>query len=131
MDLLEDEVLARLDRVMRHETTLHRQIDTSVKMLGRELPRLFEGRVREDLIRRMNETERTCAEDPYLDHWITEETRKRSALPTSPPPLDLSTLDTAPIAAIAKTNRPPRLPLLSPGGIFLPWRLARLFRAGK
>ena len=38
MDLMEDEVMAKLDRVMRHETTLHRQIDTSVKMLGRELP---------------------------------------------------------------------------------------------
>ena len=92
-DLSEEEALARLDRVMRHETTLHRQIDTSVKMLARELPKLFEGRVREDLIRRMNETERTCQDDPYLDQWITEETRKRSALPTAPPSLDLSRLD--------------------------------------
>ena len=50
-ELPEDEVVLKLDRVMRHETTLHRQIDTSVKMLGRELPRLFEGRVREELIR--------------------------------------------------------------------------------
>ena len=65
-------------------------------MLGRELPRLFEGRVREDLIRRLRETERTLTDDPYLDQWLTEESRKRSALPTAPPSLDLSTLDTAP-----------------------------------
>ena len=96
MELPEDEILLKLDRVMRHETTLHRQIDTSVKMLGRELPKLFEGRVREDLLRRLNETERTLKEDPYLDQWLTEETRKRSALPTTPPALDLSALDTAP-----------------------------------
>ena len=36
--LSEDEVLSRLDRVLRHETTLHRQIDTAVRMLARELP---------------------------------------------------------------------------------------------
>ena len=81
MDLLEDEVLSKLDRVMRHETTLHRQIDTSVKMLGREPPCLFEGRGLKD--------------DPYLGQWLTEETRRRSALPTAQPSLDLSRLDTA------------------------------------
>ena len=42
--LPEDEILLRLDRVMRHETTLHRQIDTSVKMLARDVPQLFEKR---------------------------------------------------------------------------------------
>ncbi len=99
--------MLKLDRVMRHETTLHRQIDTSVKMLGRELPRLFEGRVREDLIRRMNETERSLKDDPYLDQWITQETQKRSSLPTAPPSLDLSTLDTAPIAANCENEPSP------------------------
>ena len=59
LTLPEDAVLAKLDRVMRHETNLHRQIDTTVKMLGRELPQLFEDRVREDLLRRLGATERT------------------------------------------------------------------------
>ena len=106
--MTEDEALAKLDRVMRHETTLHRQIDTSVKMLARELPKLFEGRVREDLIRRMNETERTCKDDPYLDQWVTEETRRRSALPTAPPSLDLSRLDTAPTSGNCQNEPAPR-----------------------
>ena len=110
MELPEDEILLKLDRVMRHETTLHRQIDTSVKMLGRELPKLFEGRVREDLLRRLNETERTLKEDPYLDQWLTEETRKRSALPTAPPSLDLSALDTAPAEHNCQNEPAPALP---------------------
>ncbi len=43
-DLTEDERLDKLDKVLRHETALHRQIDSAVKMLCREVPRLFEGR---------------------------------------------------------------------------------------
>ena len=104
--LPEDDILLKLDRVMRHENTLHRQIDTSVKMLGRELPRLFEGRVREDLLRRLGETERGLKDDPYLDQWLTEETRKRSALPTAPPALDPATLDTAPAQQRNCENEP-------------------------
>ena len=40
--------------------------------------------MREDLLRRLGETERTLKDDPYLDQWLTEESRKRSALPTAP-----------------------------------------------
>ena len=36
--LTEDERLDRLDKVLRHETDLHRQIDTSVKMLNATCP---------------------------------------------------------------------------------------------
>ena len=82
---------------------------------------LFEGRVREDLIRRMNETERTCKEDPYLDQWITEETRKRSALPTAPPSLDLSSLDTAPdCGKLRKRTCPHACPSSVPAGLSFP-----------
>ena len=119
-ELPEDEVMLRMDRLMRHETALHRQIDTSVKMLGRELPRLFEGRVREDLVRRLGGTERTCQDDPYLDQWVTEETRKRSSLPTAPPTLDLSRLDTAPIAANCQNEPAPATGHPLPEGLSFP-----------
>ena len=38
--LTEDERMSKLDKVLRHETNLHRQIDTSVKMLNKDLPQL-------------------------------------------------------------------------------------------
>ena len=97
-DITEDQALDRLDRVMRHETALHRQIDSSVKMLARELPRLFEDRVRAKLIRDCNGTEKECQEDPYMNEWIINETRRRCTAPTVPPDLDLTRLDNAPPA---------------------------------
>ncbi len=91
--LPEDAVLAKLDRVMRHETNLHRQIDTSVRMLGRELPKLFGDRVRQELLRGMNATEKDCREDPAMNEWITAETRRRLPTDPIPPGLDLTQLD--------------------------------------
>ena len=46
--LMEDERLNKLDKVLRHETNLHRQIDTSVKMLNNDVPRLYAGRAHTD-----------------------------------------------------------------------------------
>ena len=36
--LTEDELLNRLDKTLRHETALHRQIDTAVKLLAKDVP---------------------------------------------------------------------------------------------
>jgi hypothetical protein len=94
-EITEDQALDKLDRVMRHETNLHRQIDTSVKMLARELPKLFQDRVRAELIRDMNGTEQECREDPYMGEWITAETRRRVAHEPVPTSVDPATLDTA------------------------------------
>ncbi len=95
-DITEDQALEKLDRVMRHESALHRQIDTSVKMLAREIPKLFQDRVRAELIRGMNATEKDCQEDPYMNEWIISETRRR--IPSAPIPesLDPATFDAAP-----------------------------------
>jgi hypothetical protein len=45
-EINEDQVLAKLEKLMRYETNLCRQIDTSVKMLARDLPQLLKDRVR-------------------------------------------------------------------------------------
>ena len=95
-DITEDQAMDKLDRVMRHETALHRQIDTSVRMLARELPKLFQDRVRAELIRGMNATEKDCREEPLMNEWIISETKRRITAPTVPPDLDLTRLDNAP-----------------------------------
>ena len=67
--LFEDDTLAehdrldRLDRAMRHETALHRQIDTAVKMLHRDAPQLFAQRAREQVQEDLRLSERECRED--------------------------------------------------------------------
>jgi hypothetical protein len=106
-EITEDQALNKLDRVMRHETNLHRQIDTSVKMLARELPKLFQDRVRAELIRDMNGTEQECREDPYMEEWITAETRRRVAHEPVPASVDPATLDTAPNTDEKCQNEPP------------------------
>jgi hypothetical protein len=105
-EITEDQALDKLDRVMRHETNLHRQIDTSVKMLARELPKLFQDRVRAELIRDMNGTEQECREDPYMGEWITSETRRRVSHEAVPASVDPAMLDTAPSTAQNCQNEP-------------------------
>ena len=61
--LTENERLDRLDRAMRHETALHRQIDTAVKMLHRDAPQLFAQRAREQVQEDLRLSERECRED--------------------------------------------------------------------
>ena len=46
--LTEDERLNKLERVLRHETNLNRQIDTAVKMLNRDVPHLYADRAQAD-----------------------------------------------------------------------------------
>jgi hypothetical protein len=46
--LTEDERLGKLDKVLRHENHLHRQIDTAVKMLNKDVPQLHTRRAREE-----------------------------------------------------------------------------------
>lgn len=48
--LTEDEQLDKLAKVLRHETTLHRQIDTSVRMLSKDAPELYARRATEEVL---------------------------------------------------------------------------------
>ncbi len=50
--ITEDERLDRLDKVLRHETALHRQIDTAVKMLNKDVPQLYASRARDQVLGR-------------------------------------------------------------------------------
>ena len=92
--LSEDEALDKLDRVMRHETALHRQIDTSVRMLARELPALFEERIRKQMLAGEHATEQGCRQNLDLAAFIQEAVKKRLPRAPLPPGLDLNTLDT-------------------------------------
>lgn len=94
-DLTEDQRLAKLDRVLRHETTLFRQIDRAVRMIGRELAHMFDSRTRQQVLAAMDATEAQCAADPDLASDV--ECRARAERPADPlpPGLDLACLDTA------------------------------------
>ncbi len=75
--LTEDERLDKLDKALRHETALHRQIDTAVKMLARDAPQLFARRVRDQVLEDTNISERECREDAEDERCVDIETRSR------------------------------------------------------
>ena len=75
--LTEDARLDKLDKVLRHETHLHRQIDTAVKMLNKDVPQLYTRRVRDQVMLDTLTSERECR-DNARDAWEVEmETRGR------------------------------------------------------
>ncbi len=73
--LIENERLDRLDKVLRHETALHRQIDTAVKMLGKDVPQLYARRVRDEVMLDMMLSERECRESARNETEVDLETR--------------------------------------------------------
>ena len=72
--LTEDERLDRLDKVLRHETALHRQIDTAVKLLAKDVPQLYARRLREQVLEDLHITERECRDEPETDLGVSLET---------------------------------------------------------
>ena len=96
--LTEDERLNKLDKVLRHETALHRQIDTSVKMLNKDVPQLYKGRARDRALVDTMQTELDCREDRENALEVEFEARERLKAmeeATAAPALDRSRLDAA------------------------------------
>ena len=96
--LTEDERLDKLDKVLRHETALHRQIDTSVKMLNKDVPQLYKSRARDRALMDTMQTERECREIADYELEVEFEAReqlKRMEEATASPTLDYARLDTA------------------------------------
>ena len=96
--LTEDERLNKLDKVLRHETNLHRQIDTSVKMLNKDVPQLYKGRARDRALMDTMQTELDCKENRENELEVEFEARERlKAMEEAAvtPALDLSRLDAA------------------------------------
>ncbi len=62
--LSEDERLDRLDKVLRHEMALQRQIDTAVKLLAKDVPQLYARRLRDGVLEDLHVTERECRYEP-------------------------------------------------------------------
>ena len=75
--LTEDARLDRLDKALRHETHLHRQIDTAVKMLGRDAPALYARRIRDEVLEEAMISERECRDSAREDTDIDLEIRGR------------------------------------------------------
>ena len=103
--LTEEERINRLDKVMRHETALQRQIDTAVKMLGRDVRELYQRRLRDQVLEDLHVTERECRDEPETDLSVSLETsnrlyrlRKSTALAASE--LSTAPLDTTDAAAV-------------------------------
>ena len=99
--LTEDERLNRLDKTLRHETALHRQIDTAVKLLAKDVPQLYARRVRARVLEDAMLSERECAECQEDDAAISMEVRNRlgrirKATDLALPRLVAAPLDTAP-----------------------------------
>ncbi len=75
--LTEAERLDHLDKVMRHETALHRQIDTAVKMLNKDVPQLYKSRTRDQVLEETQLSERECRESVRDESEVDLETRGR------------------------------------------------------
>ena len=102
--LTEDQRVDRLDKVMRHETALHRQIDTAVRMLGREAPQLYRQRVREQVLEGLLISERECRDEPEVDAMVEQKVLDRlvglrGKTAEAAAALTLAPLDTAALAA--------------------------------
>ena len=75
--LTEDQRLDKLDKVLRHETALQRQIDTAVRMLAKDVPSLYARRIREQVLEDTQISERECRDDPEDDRSVAMEIRNR------------------------------------------------------
>ena len=75
--LSEAERLERLNAVLRHETALHRQIDTAVKLLHKDVPQLYARRLRDGVLEDLHVTERECRDEPDTDLTVSLETSNR------------------------------------------------------
>jgi len=95
--LTEDERLDKLDKVLRHESALHRQIDTAVKMLNKDVPQLAQSRARDQALQTTMQTELDCREDRENELEVTFEAREWLKQMTAAPPLDDCRLDAAPL----------------------------------
>ena len=94
--LTEDERLDKLDKVLRHENHLHRQIDTAVKMLNKDVPQLAQSRARDQALRTTMQTELDCRENRENELEVTFEAREWLKQMTAAPPLDDCRLDATP-----------------------------------
>ena len=99
--LTEDERLDKLDKVLRHETHLHRQIDTAVKMLNKDVPQLYARRVRDQVLLDQMLSERECRESVRDDVEVELETRGRLRRIQKATEAAMQTLSQAPL----DTNR--------------------------
>ncbi len=102
--LTEDELLNRLDKTLRHETALHRQIDTAVKLLAKDVPQLYARRVRARVLEDAMLSERECAECLEDDAAISMEVRNRLGRIRKATDLALPRLVTAPLDTLACEN---------------------------
>jgi len=119
--LTEDARLDKLDKVLRHENHLHRQIDTAVKILGKDVPHLHESRARRQALLNTQCFEAECRANLESDLEVTVEARRLMQPLTAAPALDTVRLDAVPtaqdeadrIAEEKRQNEPP------------PWLVAR------
>ncbi len=102
--LTEDELLSRLDKTLRHETALHRQIDTAVKLLAKDVPQLYARRVRARVLEDAMLSERECADCLEDDAAISMEVRNRLGRIRKATDIALPRLAAAPLDTLPSDN---------------------------
>ncbi len=104
--LTEGDRLDRLDKTLRHETALHRQIDTAVKLLAKDVPQLYARRVRARVLEDAMLSERECQECPEDDAAISMEVRNRLGRIRKATDIALPRLVTAPLDTVPQEAPP-------------------------
>ena len=121
--LTEDARLDRLDKALRHETHLHRQIDTAVKMLGKDAPALYARRVRDEVLEEALTSERECRDDAREETEIDLETRGRLRRIRKATEAAVAALAGAPLDTRAAAEPAPAR-VIAPSLSATPWRSA-------
>lgn len=68
--LTEDQRLDKLDKVLRHEVALSRQIDRAIRTLNRDIRSLFDDRAKQDSLREHGTTDADMRLDPDLVPFV-------------------------------------------------------------
>ncbi len=117
--LSEAERLDRLNAVLRHETALHRQIDTAVRLLHKDVPQLYAHRLRDGVLEDLHVTESECRDEPDTDLIVSLETSNRlyqlrKATTQAANELSEAPLDTEHTEICQNELPPPAIPSLLP-----------------
>jgi hypothetical protein len=108
----EDARLGKLERVMRLQNTLRRQLDKAVRMLSRDVPEVQTHYARRAVLASRSVTETDCREDPALAYDVECDVQSEILSAPGLPPTDRARLDASPAPHENCQNEPPpNLPL--------------------
>ena len=96
--------MEKLDKTLRHETALHRQIDAAIRMLGgKNLPELLESRARRETLAERGLTEADCKDEPQIAREVAQDVQEKLHYVPFAPDFDKTKFDNTYLSPLALT----------------------------